>query len=320
MLTRLKVRNFQSLQSVDLELGQLTVIVGRSSSGKTAVLRALKALTSNTRGATVITHGTTQASVEIDGQDARGDWSATWSRTATTGAYAVTEPGQEAREYTKLGGAVPAPVAALLGIGDIGVPGALSPELCVAGQFDRPYLLDETGSKVAQTLGELTQVSVLFDAAREANRRKGTFSSTLKTRESDLTQIIAQLQEFKQLPAQIKKCDEAEQAIARALAARTAADRLRSLVESFATAKLLVDNSPPEVVVPDFEPVEYARTRAFLFRDLIRQVGEAKAAEQQAVKVGEEAGQAVLALEDALHKLLVATGQCPLCGQSTKGM
>ncbi len=41
MLTRLQVRNFRSLENIDLPLGPLTVIVGPNGAGKTTVLRAL---------------------------------------------------------------------------------------------------------------------------------------------------------------------------------------------------------------------------------------------------------------------------------------
>ena len=43
-----------------------------------------------------------------------------------------------------------------------------------AGQLDGPYLLGAAGTEIAQTLGSLTNVSMLFRAAVEAGRvRKG---------------------------------------------------------------------------------------------------------------------------------------------------
>ena len=41
MLTRLRVRNFKTLESLEIELGQTVVFVGPNNSGKTSALQAL---------------------------------------------------------------------------------------------------------------------------------------------------------------------------------------------------------------------------------------------------------------------------------------
>ena len=41
MLTRLKVRNFKTLEEIDIEIGQTVVFVGPNNSGKTSALQAL---------------------------------------------------------------------------------------------------------------------------------------------------------------------------------------------------------------------------------------------------------------------------------------
>ena len=41
MLTRLRVRNFKTLEDVDIPLGQNVVLIGPNNSGKTSALQAL---------------------------------------------------------------------------------------------------------------------------------------------------------------------------------------------------------------------------------------------------------------------------------------
>src|SRR5208282_661874 len=41
-ITRLRIRNFRSIESLDLELGDTTVFIGPNNSGKTAILDAVR--------------------------------------------------------------------------------------------------------------------------------------------------------------------------------------------------------------------------------------------------------------------------------------
>ena len=69
MLNRLRIRNFQSLEDIDLELGQFTVIIGESDTGKSAIIRALKYALINKVGTGFIRHGEKQAAVELTFED-----------------------------------------------------------------------------------------------------------------------------------------------------------------------------------------------------------------------------------------------------------
>src|SRR5712692_4596126 len=210
MLESIRVNNFQSLRKVDLPLGRLTVIVGPSSSGKSSVVRALRTLVSNARGASYVSRGQKVASVTATGEN----HSVTIERGEGHGVYRLltdlhTDQEQE-KTFTKLGGDVPEQVTAALGI----KPFEDGTSLNFASQFDRPFLLTETGSTVARVLGELTNVSVIFAAAREANRRRLVAQSTLKIRQSDLVNLVAQLQKFQDLPVRVAQCSATEKILA----------------------------------------------------------------------------------------------------------
>ena len=56
MLERIEVKDYQSLADVDIPFGRFTVIVGPSGNGKSALIRALKALCFNQVGHRFIRH------------------------------------------------------------------------------------------------------------------------------------------------------------------------------------------------------------------------------------------------------------------------
>src|SRR6187402_3232806 len=165
MLQSIRCKNFQSLHDVDLELGKFTVIVGESSSGKSAFIRALKAVSSNQLNSDYITRGTKHSYVAVKTESA----TVTIERDqGGISVYKVAKTGSQESRYSKLNRQVPAEVTEILGI----TPSTLDEgSINFAGQFDPPYLLKDTGGSVAKTLGELTNVSTIFAAVKEANRR-----------------------------------------------------------------------------------------------------------------------------------------------------
>lgn len=191
-LSKVTISNFQSIKSAGLEIGKFTVIVGPSSSGKSAFLRAIKMLLSNARGSSFVTEGEKQTSVsaifdDVEVEILRG----------TKNSYTVTAGG-DSIDFTKLGGAVPEAVTEALRVEPV-----KGTHLNFAGQFDRPYLLDDSGSEVARVLGELTNVSILMKASREANRLRLGHSGVLKTRLTDHEILLEEAQRFADLPSRI---------------------------------------------------------------------------------------------------------------------
>ena len=143
MLTRIEVRNFQSLHSADIPLGWFTVITGSTGSGKSALFRAMLTLARNARGTSYISHG--QASCSVTGG---GDDGAAWGRgwvvrltrsSARTGkneyrvAQEVPVPtggyGWSGCTYTKLNGQVPPQVHEIEGTEGVQLPRLAEVEL-----------------------------------------------------------------------------------------------------------------------------------------------------------------------------------------------
>jgi hypothetical protein len=89
-----------------------------------------------------------------------------------------------------------------MGLGD--------PDLWVAGQFDRPYLLTETGSAVASVLGRLTNVTLIYAAVRECNRRASERRRRHADRSSELDSVRSQMGAYATLPTRLAAGRKAE--------------------------------------------------------------------------------------------------------------
>jgi exonuclease SbcC len=180
VINSLDINNFQSLKSVHIELGPLTVIVGDSNCGKSALVRSVQALASNVRGNSIVTHGYKIASVSATTDSAK----VTLEKGEGHGSYRVVH-GDSEKEFTKLAGEVPEDVSRVLELDP--VKEGLS--LNFAPQHEPPFLLTSSGSVVARTLGDLTKVSTVLEAVREANRRRTSTTSDLKLRSKDLDSL-----------------------------------------------------------------------------------------------------------------------------------
>lgn len=309
MIDRIVVHNFQSLKSVDITLGKLTVVVGPSSSGKTALMRALKALASNVRGSSFITQGAKKASISAH----TANEVITLERSEAGGTYKLSLNGAD-KVYTKLGGAVPEDITRALNLQPITTE---SSSINFAGQFDRPYLLDDSGATVARVLGELTNVSTIFAAVREANRRRSAASSTLKTRKADFEGLKDQAMKFKALPQQQEAIKAAEKAYERAVDIQGSLTRLEQMLDTVETAELLLSQAViPDV--PDIDDVIDRYEEMSYFKNL---VVEWQKREKACAKAEEEilqASDAEHSAQDQLHAKLVELGQCPTCGSEIK--
>src|SRR5574341_1202033 len=116
MLRRIVAKDFQSLSDVDIDLGQLTVITGRSNSGKSAVIRAVAAAVFNRTGQGFIRRGADKAQVRLQFDDR---W-LHWEKPAKSGArFAISNPGETPTWMARMGGGVPEDVFALSGIAEI---------------------------------------------------------------------------------------------------------------------------------------------------------------------------------------------------------
>ncbi len=307
MFEEIRVNNFQSLRKVELPLGRLTVIIGASSSGKTALIRALKILTSNSRGSTFVSHGQKVASVS-----ARTDTGiVTIERGDGHGVYRLVTGQADEMTFTKLGGDVPEQVSAALGVKPF-IDGA---SLNFANQFDRPYLLTETGSVVAATLGALTNVSVLFAAVREANRRRLALQAQLKVRRQDLDRLITQVEQFTDLAERTQWCESAEQRVIEAKELKVKIARLQQCISVSEEAERVLAQHKVPPPLPSLKSLAEAYRQLTLCQTKVGEWLSAKDTFGDATKQLTKWQKIEKDGHEAQHQALIDAGSCPTCGQ-----
>lgn len=351
MLTHLSVRNYQSLDTLDIELSPFTVIVGPSSSGKSALTRALRTLTTNTRGSSFVSTWAKRSTIEAEFTDG----SVTLTRGAKTAddSYVLHTPNLDTTEqtFTKLSGTTPEEVSEFLGI---------DPALTFADQFDRPFLLADSPAEVARTFAALTNVHTVFAAAREANRTRLERGTRLRIRTADLEAIKAQRDEFKALGDRLRAQALAEQRMEAAGALDAdyrsvdqAAYALEAeTLEIERTSRILANPVPSlglaEVLagqihdlgreanrlsywtgvlttaekaltrpVVSLEAAEQAHASLSVFKDALRRIKESRARVTETEQATHVYRIALTRAESEYTEALQALGHCPTCGQST---
>lgn len=306
MIERVQVTCFQSLKSIDLRFGRYTVIVGPSSSGKTALMRALRAVASNVRGTHVITRGQTRMAVTVH----TGDHQVTLERDQTAGRYRIATGGKD-DSYTKLAGGVPAAVTAALRIDPVPTNGT---SVNFAGQFDGPYLLGESGANVARALGSLTNVDTILEAAREAIRRRNLAAADLRTREADLARVVQEARQYQGLAARRAALETAEKLYEQVADRQGRIDRCRAASVALQVAEDVLAQSAPSKP-PDTTAFNNAYERWSHGQALIRSWAFAEREVQDAAKLRDDAAAAAAEAECLLHEQVLVTGICPTCNQ-----
>jgi len=168
MIERISLRNFQSWEKLDLDLAPVTMIVGRGNTGKSAIIRAVTYALTNQGGDAFIRNDAKEARVLIGFDDGTA---LLWSKPRGKGAvYNVLLPSREEREYTKTGQTTPPEILDLLGIRPVEIDKNLTLWPQLSQQFDPPFIIGESGSRIARILGKFTRLDVLVQAQILARR------------------------------------------------------------------------------------------------------------------------------------------------------
>lgn len=159
MFDKLKIKNFQSLKDVELELGHITVLCGPSNLGKSAVVRAVDCLVHNNYTEAYMRKGSQsmRVSLEEDGKSIQ------FNRDGKTSTYTTNFL---APLYEKIAGGVPEDISKFLNMEPLAIDD-LSKDLNFSFQFDGPFLLDSSGFDVGKILGRLIQLESVVGATRQ---------------------------------------------------------------------------------------------------------------------------------------------------------
>jgi DNA repair ATPase RecN len=309
-LRGLTVSNFQSLAEITLELGQLTVIVGPSNSGKSAVVRALQAALFNRSGGEFVRESAekTQVVLQFDGGTLR------WLKPRKGGAEYSILQGESVTVLTRVGKQMPPEIEALTGVREIQIE-TLRARLQFASQFDEPFLLAGTGGQAAKLLAKLSKLDVLVTAqvlARrdvDRTRRVGTdaegLATELRDRLADQPDYEALLARWEALQerAEVLAVDEKRVRDAQALAAQV--QRYRQTQAVWAEKRL------PERTAAVQEEAELVAGLAPAVSTFREAAGAVESGRTQL----ETASASLKRVEEELHDVLAGLEVCPVCGR-----
>ena len=310
MLRSLRVRDFQSLRDVSLDLGRLTVIIGATNSGKSAVVRALQAALFNWAGGEFVRRDAVEALVTLDGETFQLEW-----RKPRRGGAQYTLDGSV---ITRAGRYAPVLVEAATGVREISGEGFRSrPQ--VDAQFDEPFLLAGTGGQAARLLARVSKLDVLVTAqvlARrdmERTRRAGAEAANqaleLADRLAAQPDFEALLERWRTLAERWREVQEARAAVAQAEALIVQARELEAVRHRWGAARL------PERLGQVRPAAEALGQADRLLSDAIAAEIKLETARRQKEAAEVQAVQARLDLEKVLAELEV----CPICGRPMKG-
>lgn len=192
MATKVKIKNFQSIEKADLVIDGFTVITGKNNSGKSAVQRAIRGVFQNTRGNSFVRYGASHCEVSVEFDDGN---SVLWEKGKKENKYTIN-----GKEFDKVGTGVPEELDAFeiqpITAGGREIWSQFAPQF--TGQV---FLLNETGSVLAEAISDVERVQTLNKAMKQSEKDKRSHNSTLKVRRKDEKAVQTDLEQYKGLDA-----------------------------------------------------------------------------------------------------------------------
>ena len=159
--------------------------MGRSNSGKSAVLRALHALVYNSFVPAYVRQGSKTSTMSATFDDGVVE-----SKRGGESTYALTR-GDEVEIFTKAGRAVPDLVADFLAM-----PLLADNSLNFTNQFELPFLVSGKSSAASAVVGTITNAVTTQALAQETNRLRLNTLNRIGVREADLEELEMSLTQF----------------------------------------------------------------------------------------------------------------------------
>ncbi|HEY8416357.1 MAG TPA: AAA family ATPase, partial [Thermaerobacter sp.] len=268
-IVRVVLEDFQSHAHSELRPAPgLTVIVGPSDAGKSAILRALRwVYTNQPSGTEMIRAGASRARVRVELADGTA---VTRERSASVNRYILERPGEDPVVFEGFGREVPAEIQEALGIRPV-ILGGQPVWLGYGAQLDGPFLLDAPGSYRAEAIGRLTGVHLLQVASAEAARDEQAARRKQKALAEQLEEARRELEAFADLDAEEERVRQLEALAERARGLREQADRLLQLRAALQNCRAAMAES--ETLLARYQGAEQAADAVRRATELSRQLG-----------------------------------------------
>ncbi|MDY2986950.1 MAG: AAA family ATPase [Peptoniphilus sp.] len=230
-ITSIEIKNFQSHENTKLDLHRgLNVIVGRSDSGKTAILRAIKWVFYNDPPpGNLIRNGAKEMSVRIEfntGAVVTRLWNSKENK------YILVKSNGEEIILEKFNRSVPFEVIQEINIQKVELGSSVKTGINISEQLDGPFLLTESSSTRASAIGRLIGVNFIDDALRDVIKDNKNNSKKIKEAELEKEILEKDLQSFDYLKDEEKKLNFIKKCRNEILNYTAQRDKLRQLSSS----------------------------------------------------------------------------------------
>lgn len=201
---KLRVQNFQTAKDTTLDIKGFTVIIGKSNTGKTSLLRAAEASIFNDSITSCVRHGEKDATVTVE----LPSLAYTWEKGETKNGYQITTD-KGTKEYSKVGFQVPDEIPKY-GFREFKIDGETYPIRPQFAEWHSPiFLLNKSGKVITELMASVTRLDVINMAIRKCSTNLRRDKSTLKVREGDNKKAKRRALDFEVLDAVPTKAIEA---------------------------------------------------------------------------------------------------------------
>lgn len=177
---RVRIRNFQSIEDITLEIRGFTCITGPTNIGKSAIMRAIGSAVLNKPVGGLVRNGAGFSSVEIQSESG---WGFHWEK----GDKGVNRCTIDGKTFDKTG-KTQLPEVSAMGFKSIEL-GNKEVHPWWARQFFPLFLIDETGPAVTDFISKVSRLTVLQDAISLSNRGKMRSNDDAK-RKAEQAQVL----------------------------------------------------------------------------------------------------------------------------------
>ena len=207
------IRGFQSLEDIRFRMDRFTVLVGRSNIGKSAIVRALKAALTNATGTDFVRHGAGCSRVIRGSKKCQCQCSV---RLKNETLDLLWEKGDNVNRYTYNGQVFDSvdrgtPEFLLNDFSQVKI-GEDKTLLQVADQFEPIFLLNRSGTVVADVLSDVAKLDDINAATRLVEKDRREAASTRKVREQDVQALSQKLDLYAGLDEAVDRSRATEKA------------------------------------------------------------------------------------------------------------
>lgn len=262
MPLKVRVRNYQSIEDATIVIDGLTSITGTNNAGKSAMFRAIRGAFTNTRGSAFVRLGASHTVVDIEDLD-KG-YTLTWEKGPKVNRYTVN-----GKKIDRVGHGVPPEISDLFGVQSIQVGGStLWPQ--IAPQMNGVmFLLDQTGSVIAEAVADVERVKQLNGALKMSESDRRSTKADLKLRIKDGKKLQEAKEAFEGLDDVLTDIQSLQTRHQKGEKVATAHKNLVKMGERYTAAKAAVEALEGVEEVESLLPTDERVGKAKAFRQAI---------------------------------------------------